>query len=180
MINIITDHEKGTVKWFYDGKEMIVENPDMIYAFEYGNEMIMLKTKNKTKGIGFILHDIKGNVILSYFLSCGKIFNGNDREIFSGALVSVDYNNVYDKVIAIVGDCSETYKLLILELSGDIVAVISHPREYYFHSTKCVKSDILAVCRGINDQTRDKYGRNDWNFRIDLNNFYVERLSITQ
>ena len=28
--------------------------------------------------------------------------------------------------------------------------------------------------------TRDSFGRNDWNFEINFENFYVERKSITQ
>lgn len=180
MIDIITDREKGMVKWFYNGNEKLVKNSDIFYAFEYGNNMVMLKTKDKIEGTRFILYNIEGDVILSYSLNNGKIFIDDNSYIFVDNLVSADYSNVYDKIIVLTGKCVEEYRLLILNLNGDEVASICHPKDYYFYSTKCVGDNILVVCQGISDKTKDKYGRNDWNFRIDLNNYYVEKMSITQ
>lgn len=180
MINIITNREKGIVKWFYNENEIIIKNPNIIYAFEYGNEMIMLKTKNKIEGVKFILYNIKGSAILSYSLTCGEIFAGDNSRIFADDLVSVDYSNAYNKIIMIAGSYLEEYKLLIFELNGDKVANIPHPKDYYFYSTKCVGDDVLVACQGISNHTKDKYGRNDWNFRIDLNNYYVEKISMAQ
>ncbi len=38
----------------------------------------------------------------------------------------------------------------------------------------------MTVAQGTNDLTRDSFGRNDWNFTINFDNYYVERDSITQ
>ena len=40
--------------------------------------------------------------------------------------------------------------------------------------------NIMVVAQGTNDMTRDSFGRNDWNFKIDLDNFCVQKKSITQ
>ena len=44
------------------------------------------------------------------------------------------------------------------------------PSSYTFYFTKNIENTIIAVCRGNSDITKDKYGRNDWNFRIDFIN----------
>ena len=43
-----------------------------------------------------------------------------------------------------------------------------------------VIGNIMVVAQGRNDTTRDSFGRNDWNFVIDFDNFCVQKKSITQ
>jgi hypothetical protein len=179
MINLITDREKGTVKWF-NHSEIVIHSKDVMYAFEYGNELIMIKTNNRIDGTKFILYNINGAIILSYSLLSGAIFDGSNKKIFESKLISVEFSNTYNKIIVIIGSCLEEYKLVILDINGKEVANIAHPRDYYFYSTKYVGNEIMVVCQGASDQTKDNYGRNDWNFRLDLNNYYVEKMSITQ
>lgn len=33
----------------------------------------------------------------------------------------------------------------------------------------------MVVAQGTSDMTRDSFGRNDWNFVIDFENFYVQK-----
>ena len=48
------------------------------------------------------------------------------------------------------------------------VSKYPQPSRLYFYYTKNLGDSIMAVCQGNSEITKDKYGRNDWNFRIDL------------
>ena len=180
MINIKTDILEGTIKWLYNGDDIVINKKGIIYAFEYGDKMVMIKCKSHNGEVYFFLYDIQGKFILSYSLNNGEIVTKVNNSIWLEDLVSVEYSKDYNKIIVLVGKSMQEHKLKILELDGDVVAVITHPKDYYFMSTKYVQDVIMVVCQGITDITKDKYGRNDWNFRIDLNNYYVEKVSITQ
>lgn len=64
--------------------------------------------------------------------------------------------------------------------NADFLSEINCPKGYIFVSLKNCAGHIMVVAQGINDLTRDSFGRNDWNFEINFENFYVERKSITQ
>ena len=38
----------------------------------------------------------------------------------------------------------------------------------------------MVAAQGTDDITKDSFGRNDWNFTINFDNFFVEKKSITQ
>lgn len=38
-MNILLDRENGIVKWTYNYKNIVMQKPNILYAYEYGNEM---------------------------------------------------------------------------------------------------------------------------------------------
>ena len=70
--------------------------------------------------------------------------------------------------------------IAIYEEKGNFIAEINAPMGYRFVSLKNDEGSIMVVVQGMNDITRDSFGRNDWNFSIDLKNYYVEKKSIIQ
>ncbi len=179
-MNILTDRKNGIVKWSYNNKDILIQNPSMIYAFEYGNEMVMLKLKNQDGKVEFSLYDVNGGFILSYSSHSDEITIGTYKSIQMNDLISVEYSKKDKKVIALIGMRDEERKLVIMDYGGNIITNIINPPGYTFYSTKNIGNTILVVCRGNSDVTRDKYGRNDWSFRIDLDNYYAEKISVTQ
>ena len=180
MMSILTDRNNGIVKWEYNGKDIIIQNSNMMCAFEYGNEMVMLKVKNQDGEIGFVLYDINGGFILSYVAKTGEISIGSNHFIRMDNLITVEYSRKDKKVVALIGMKERERKLVIIDYNGCELASIPNPVGYTFYYTKNLGDSIMAVCQGNSEITKDKYGRNDWNFRIDLNNYYVEKVSITQ
>lgn len=179
-MNILTDKENGIVKWTYNFKDIVIQDSNMMYAFEYGNKMVMLKLKSKDGKIAFSLYDINGEFILSYMPKSNKIEIGSNKCIHIDDLISVEYSKKDKKIVALTGIKEDERKLIILDNYGNVISNIINPRSYTFYFTKKIGDTIMVVCLGNSDTTKDKYGRNDWNFRVDLDNYYVERISITQ
>ena len=69
---------------------------------------------------------------------------------------------------------------MIYDESGSFIAEIGTPSGYTFASLKNNAGNIMVAAQGTNDTTKDSFGRNDWNFAIDFNNFYVEKKAISQ
>lgn len=179
-MNILKDRKNGIVKWNYDGKDIVIQNANMMYAFEYGVEMVMLQVKSQDGQYGYSIYDINGNFILSYIEDGNKIIIGNNQCIQMDTLISVQYSKKDKKIVALTGMNKDERKLLVMDYSGNVVSSILNPTGYTYDYIKNSRDTIMAVCQGNSDITKDKYGRNDWNFRIDLNNYYVEKVSITQ
>ena len=43
-------------------------------------------------------------------------------------------------------------------------------------SLKNHDGNIMVVAQGTSDMTKDSFGRNDWNFVIDFEDFYVKKI----
>ncbi|MGL4106688.1 hypothetical protein [Clostridium sp. LP20] len=179
-MNIFTDRKNGIVKWSYNNKDIKIQNTDMMFAFEYANDMVMLKVKGNDSKIGFILYNTDGTIILSYSAKAEEIVIKENKHLKINNLISVEYSKKYNKIIILRGIDDENQKLIIMDCNGDEISSIKNPVGYTFYYTKNVGNMVMVVCQGNSDLTKDKYGRNEWNYRIDLDNYYVEKLSITQ
>ncbi|MGP1434828.1 MAG: hypothetical protein ACTTKP_11180 [Catonella sp.] len=179
-MNILTDRKNGIVKWTLNCKDIVIQDYNMMYAYEYGSEMVMLKLKSNDGEIAFSLYDINGDLILSYVPKSSEIMIGINKSIHLDYLISVEYSKKDKKIVALTGIKEDERKLIILDNEGNIISNIINPSGYTYYFTQNFGDKIIVVCRGNSDATVDKYGRNDWNFRVDLDNYYVERMSITQ
>lgn len=179
-MNIFTDRKNGIVKWSYNNKDIKIQNTDMMFAFEYANDMVMLKVKGKDSKIGFVLYNTDGTIILSYSVKAEGIIIKENKHLKINNLISVEYSKKYNKIIILRGIDDENQKLIIMDCNGDEISSIKNPVGYTFYYTKNVGNMVMVVCQGNSDLTKDKYGRNEWNYRIDLDNYYVEKLSIIQ
>lgn len=168
------------VKWNVGERIITIYNEHMLYAFKHGKNMLMIKEKYKMLGTGFSAYDIEGNLIFSYsYLGDNATFGKVGSIKINGKIISVDYEEEKRKLI-ILKDIEEKRSLLIYDENGDYLSEIISPQGYTFVSLKNNDGNIMVVAQGRNDITRDSFGRNDWNFVIDFDNFYVVKKSIIQ
>ena len=141
-INFSSDNR--IVNWKYENKSYSYVVEGIIFATE-SNDMIFLEIyENKTFSYRFI--NLNGKDILWYDE------NGNLKLFDSD------------------GHCINEHRYNELKtVKGDEITKISPPFGYAFY--RFIDGEKLSViCQG-NNNTADKYGRNDWNFKYDfLNN----------
>lgn len=168
------------VEWDVGGKTISIYNEYTLYAFKHGKGMLMIKEKYETSDSGFSAYNEEGNLVFSY-RSLGNHLNYRNKDIsvINGAIISADYEEEKRK-LTIIKEFNEIRSLLIYDDNADFLSEINCPKGYIFVSLKNCAGHIMVVAQGINDLTRDSFGRNDWNFEINFENFYVERKSITQ
>lgn len=168
------------VEWNVGEKIIKIHNQYVLYAFKHGKNMLMIKEKHETSESGFSTYDKDGNLVFSYkYLGNHIKFKKKDISRINGAIISVDYEEEKEKLV-IIKESDEVRSILIYDENTDILKEINSPRGYVFDSLKNNAGNIMVVAQGTNDSTRDSFGRNDWNFAINYENFYIERKSITQ
>lgn len=168
------------VEWDVRGKTISIYNEDVLYAFMHGKNMLMVKEKYETSGSGFSAYDEEGKLVFSYkYLENHLNYRDRDISVIDGTIISADYEEDKRKLV-ILKESDEIRSILVYDDNADILTEINAPRGYIFVSLKNNAGNIMVVAQGINDLTRDSFGRNDWNFSIDFENLYIERQSITQ
>lgn len=177
-MNIEIDREKNIVYWNNGLQKVCVNISQILFAYEYEKDLVMIKSKN---GIyKFYLFDISGNKLLSYKDGKEGLLNIMDTfKMQVNNLITVEYSPKYKITVLLCGDEMCDRKIILISNSGEVLAEISCPNHYYFSSLKTLEGEIIAVCVG-DETTIDTYKRNDWNFKVHLDNYYLEKLSITQ
>ena len=179
-MDVYVDKNRKTVEWNVGKKIITIHNAHILYAFKHGTNMLMIKEKDESSEIGFSTYDAEGNIVFSYkYLGNNITFRKMDINGFDGKIISADYQEEKTKLI-ILKEANEERTLLIYDEECNFITEIKPPRDYIFISMKNNAGNIMVVAQGTNDITKDSFGRNDWNFTIDLDNFYVEKRSITQ
>lgn len=102
-MKILVDKKNGIVQWNYEGKDILIKKSDIMYAFEYGKKMIMLKIRNKNGKVKFCIYDNNGDFILSYTDNTGEINLNGDNSIYIDELISVEYSKSHRKVVVLAG-----------------------------------------------------------------------------
>ena len=172
--------DEKTVEWNIGEKIITIYNENLLYAFKHGKNMLMIKEKFETSEIGFTTYDAEGNRIFSYkYLGDSIVFREAGIVRINERIISADYEEE-KRMLVILKEASETRSLLIYDENGSFIAEIGAPRVYTFISLKNNAGNIMVAAQGTYDTKKDSFGRNDWNFTIDFNNFYVERKAITQ
>lgn len=177
-MNLETDRKKGLARWIYQSKEVRVKVPQICYAYQYGTDLVMVKSENDA--YDFYLFHMDGRIILCY--KSGKKGALRICDTFTMAvddLISLEYSEQYQIIAMLCGDKPCSRKLYLLNGSGEALTQISCPAHFCFSSLKTCNGDLMAVCCG-DETTIDKYGRNDWNFKVHLDNYYLEKQSVTQ
>lgn len=176
----INKNEK-TVEWNTGEKTIIIHNEYVLYAFKHGKEMLMIKEKyDEISENGFSTYDKKGDLVFSYkYLSSCIAFRERYIDRINGKIISVDYDEKRRKLV-VLKEADEIRSLLIYDEKGDLTAEIISPKDHTFVSLKNNAGNVMVTAQGTNDMTKDTFGRNDWNFIIDFENFCVHKKSITQ
>lgn len=179
-MNVCINKNDKIVKWNVGEKIIKIHNQYVLYAFEHGKNMLMIKEKYETSESGFSTYDKEGNLVFSYkYLGNHIKFKNKGISQINGAIISVDYAEEKEKLV-ILKESDEVRSILIFDQNTDILKEINSPRGYVFVSLKNNAGNIIVVAQGTNDLTRDSFGRNDWNFAIDFETLNIERKSITQ
>ncbi len=161
-INFSSDNR--IVNWKYENKSYSYVVEGIIFATE-SNDMIFLEIyENKTFSYRFI--NLNGKDILWYDENGNlKLFDSdghciNEHRYNELKTVKVSKDNIY---------LMYKNRISVLSRKGDEISKISPPFGYIFY--RFIDGEKLSViCQG-NNNTADKYGRNDWNFKYDfLNN----------
>lgn len=173
-MNIFIEKVENYVQWNHEGQNIKISLPNIMYGFTYGED-VMIKSKDENHVEMFSIFDITGLFVLSYQAELGKITIGT-KELKIKEFISLEYSKNKGKILVL---CDKT-KLLIIDLDGNVLSQIVNPKDYQFYTIKRINGEIMVVCQGLIDELRDNYGRNDWNFSIDLDNFFLEKVSITQ
>lgn len=179
-MDVCVNKNEKTIEWNVGEKKIIIQNKHVLYAFEHGKNLLMVKEKYELSESGFSTYDKDGNLVFSYkYLGNSFTFRGVNITGINGVIISVDYEEEKRKLV-VLKELEEKRSLLIYNEKGDFIAEIISPRGYTFVSLKNNMGNIMVVAQGTSDTTRDSFGRNDWNFVIDFDNFCVQKKSITQ
>lgn len=174
-MDVCVNKNNKIVEWCVGEQKITIHNDYILYAFKHGKNMLMIKEKYETSESGFSIYDKEGNIVFSYKY-LGNYINFRDKHILeiNGVIISADYEEEEGKLV-ILKEAEEIRSILIYDDNADIIAEINSPRGYIFVSLKNNDGNIIVEARGINDMTRDSFGRNDWNFVIDFENLHITR-----
>lgn len=158
--------DTGTVKWKYKNKLYSYAVEGIIFATE-SNDIIFLETCNN-KAFSYRFINLNGKDILWYDETGNlKLFDSdghciNEHRYNELKTVKVSKDNIY---------LMYKNRISVLSGKGEEIAKISPPFGYVFY--RFIDEEKLSViCQG-NNNTADKYGRNDWKFKYDfLNNIW--------
>ena len=179
-MDIHINNDEKTVEWNVGEKIIAIHNENLLYAFQHGKNMLMIKEKYETSESGFTTYDAEGNRIFSYkYLGDSIVFRKVGIIRINERIISADYEEA-KRMLVILKEAGETRSLLIYDENGSFIAEIGAPSGYTFISLKNNAGNIMVAAQGITDTAKDSFGRNDWNFTIDFNNYYVEKKAITQ
>ena len=179
-MNVHISKNEEIIEWKVGEKEILIHNKHVLYAFEHGISLLMVKEKYGTSESGFSTYDKDGNLVFSYrYLGNSLTFRNVNITSINGVIISADYEEENKKLV-VLKELETKRSLLIYNEKGDFIAEIISPRDYIFVSLKNNRGNIMVVAQGTNDMTRDLFGRNDWDFAINFDNFCVEKKSITQ
>lgn len=165
-MEINLDYSEKEIKWNYNTKNYIYKVDDIEFVTE-SCQYIYIEI-NKDTGYEYRYIDLKGNDICWYN-------ENNDISIFDrGSKIRKDIHMSEIRDVMIIKDMIYVMKgkseVLQFDAKGDINTVIIAPQGYrYYRFTGSDKLEV--VCEG-NEQTVDKFGRNDWRFEY---NFQVDK-----
>jgi len=179
-MNVYVNKSEKKIEWNVGSRTIIIYNEHVLYAFKHGKNFLMVKEKYDSTESGFSIYDEGGNLVISYkyggdSLTCRE----GSRVDINGVIIAADFVEEKRNVV-ILREFKGTRSLLIYDELGDFITEIISPRGYRFVSLKNCEGNIMVVAEGTSDMTKDSFGRNDWNFEIDLENYYVQKKSITQ
>lgn len=179
-MDVRVNKNEKRIEWNVGNRTISIYNDHVLYVFRHGKSLLMVKEKYEPSESGFSIYDKCGNLVISYkYLGDSLTFGKVNITDIKGAIISVDYEEE-KRMLVILKELEEIRSLLIYDEQGNFIAEIVSPQGYTFVSLKNSAGNIMVVAQGTNDMTRDSFGRNDWNFVIDFENFYVQKKSITQ
>ena len=100
------DKTTGLVSWEIGDKEISIHFPDLFCAFNHGDQLIMVKEKDKHSNEKFTLYNTEGEFILSYNYL-------DDKISFKDKVITLDNTHIMD------ADFDEARNVLIILIKSE-------------------------------------------------------------
>lgn len=174
------DKTTGLVSWEIGDKDISIHFPDLFCAFNHGDQLIMVKERDKHSNEKFTIYNTEGEFILSYNYLDDKIsFKDKVITLDNTHIMNADFDEARNVLIILI-ECEEKEFLFLYDSDGEYISYIPSPHDYRFMYLSNYKGNVRVIARGLQEKSADKFGRNDWIFLINVDNYYVEKDSIIQ
>jgi hypothetical protein len=146
-----------SMKYYTEGIEFASEDNDLIYIEVYYNNVY------EYQYVSF-----EGKLILSYCVGTETvtIIDADQKKKVIKIPLIHDLSISNNQRFFVLAGKDVDSKLIEYTFQGEIVNEYFPPRGYLFYRLGQVKSEVNVVCQG-NEETKDNFGRNDWNFTLN-------------
>ena len=163
--------ENNVISWNDNNNKISIELKDVYYARYFPNkDVIIAKTRTKIKDISYYYYTIDGVLILEYHLETGDIKWQTNNQLYNikvNNLVSVELDKNNNLLCVISGKNSR--KITILTSDGNKLFDKSSPLGYKLvYISEVEINKVSVVCDATIEENVDPYGRDRFNFSLDL------------
>lgn len=165
-----------SAKWQNNGKDIEIFLNGIIFAdFDKGENIIFIGTGRNFIASDYYYYSIDGTLIFQYHDSTDIISWGYNQqhEIVIPYKEVVDFYPKQKKILIIYRTSSEKTsitELKIFDLDAKLIFHTKSPEGYAIaYITDVLGNEVRLVCDAIIEENRDSYGRERFNFSLDLN-----------
>ena len=174
------DQTTGMVSWKTDDKDISMHFPNLFCAFKHGDQLIMVNEEDKNSNEKFSVYNIEGEFILSYNYLDNKVrFKSKVITLDNRQIIGADFDEKRNVLILLIKS-DERELILLYDSNGEYISYIPSPHDFRFMYLSNDEGNVRVIARGLQEKSADKFGRNDWIFLINVDNYYVEKDSIIQ
>ncbi|HOJ78581.1 MAG TPA: hypothetical protein PLZ08_10885 [Bacillota bacterium] len=174
-MEIEIEYNNSEVTWCYNGKFFNYSREGIEFAsVDYNTIYIEIDHDGRYE---YQYVNFEGKLLLSYCIATETVtvFNPGPKIIKIPSIQDLAiYNN--QRFLVLVGEGDDS-RLREYNFQGDLLKEYLSPAGYTFYRLGEIGPEINVVCQG-NKLTQDKFGRNDWNFTLDLETGEWKRQSL--
>lgn len=164
-MQIEIEYNNSEVTWCYNGQKFKYSKEGIEVAFEDNNLIYIEVYHDDMYEYQYV--SLEGKLLLSYCIDTETItiFEPNRKIIKVPLIQDLSISN-NGRFFVLVGEGVDS-RIKEYNFQGEIIKEFLPPRGYSIYRLSGISSVLHVVCIG-NEHTQDKYGRNDWNFTLDL------------
>ncbi|NLI59358.1 MAG: hypothetical protein GX387_12750 [Clostridium sp.] len=174
-MQIDVEYNDSEVTWNYNGRNIKYSKEGIEFASE-DNNLIYIEVYHD--GIyEYQYVNFEGKLLFSYCIDTETvtIFEPDHRIIKIPSMQDLSLSN-NQSFFVLVGEGNDS-RLREYNFQGEMVKEYLPPTGYSFYRIVEINPVIEVVCQG-NEQFKDKFGRNDWNFTLDAETGEWKRSSL--
>lgn len=173
--------ENDIISWTNNNDKVSIELKNVYYARYFSTKNIIIaKTRTKIKDISYYYYTIDGTLFLEYHLETGDIKWQTNHQLHGFKiknLISVEPNRNNNLLCMISGKNSR--KITILTSDGNKLVDKPSPLGYKLVYISDVEiNKVKVVCDATIEENVDPYGRDRFNFSLDLTTGIWEKLGL--
>ena len=174
------DQTTGMVSWNIDDKDISMFFPNLLYAFKHGIRLVMVMEEDANSKESYSVYNIEGEFIFSYhYLDNNVRFMNKVLTLYDSQIIAADFDEVRN-VLVVLNKSEEKEFLSLYNSNGEFLSSIPSPYDIKFFKLSNYKGNVRVIAHGLQEKSADKFGRNDWIFLINVDNYYVEKKKIIQ